>query len=79
MWVDPADPNARNKNTYLSGWNISKTEKKEHLKNIKKKASCNGTIKTIDNVEVIQLQGNHIVYLRQYMNSVGITNIKIKG
>ena len=36
MWVDPADPNARNKNTYLSGWNISKTEKKEHLKKITK-------------------------------------------
>lgn len=75
IWVETF---GRKKNTYLSGWKLSDGEKKDHLKIIKKKASCNGTIKNMNEVEVIQLQGDHVAYLRQYMIDMGIDSLKIK-
>ena len=75
----------RKKNTFISGWNIEESELKEHLKNIKKKIGCNGTIKkkninSIDKI-VVLLQGDHIVYMNNYLitNNINSECIHIKG
>ena len=60
---------------------------KEHLKVIKKKTCCNGTIKELDNVitdtktKVVLLQGDHSEYIREYLLATGINNedIRTKG
>ena len=74
IWVEQ---NGRKKNTYVSGWNISNDELKEHLKYIKKKSACNGSIKEIkrneNNIKVLQLQGEHLVFLNNYLIQNGIT------
>jgi translation initiation factor 1 (eIF-1/SUI1) len=41
----------RKKKTYISGWNISDEQLKEHLKTIKTQRGCNGTIGTIKEKE----------------------------
>ena len=82
IWIETT---GRKKNTYISGWNIDDNILKEHLKNIKKKVACNGTVKNLENIishtelKVIQLQGNHIDYMIDYLTSNGIKNIKVKG
>ena len=71
----------RKKNTYITGWNITDQESKDHLKYIKKKIGCNGTIKIIDNNPTILLQGNHCNFIQKYLVEQGINldNINIKG
>jgi len=117
----------RKNNTFISGWNISEDELKNHLKYIKKKIGCNGTIKKIKksinlinennnsdtdsdsdsdtdsesnslknkeldkksdklknnslNTKILQLQGDHINYMKNYLIDLGINkeNIVIKG
>ena len=77
----------RKKNTYISGWNVTEAELKEHLKAIKKKNGCNGTVKTIQNESTnedeitLQLQGEHVDYVRDYMIQQGVDedNIHVKG
>lgn len=84
IWVEA---NGRKKNTYVSGWDIPDEQLKEHLRTIKKKNGCNGTIKEIPNetntqlLKVIQLQGDHSEYINQYLisHSVDPNNIRIKG
>ena len=82
IWVENL---GRKKNTYITGWNITDVNLKEHLKFIKKKIGCNGTIKKIiiESVEknVILLQGNHTNYIYNYIISQGIDSnyIHIKG
>ena len=84
IWVEA---NGRKKNTYVSGWDIPEDQLKEHLKTIKKKNGCNGTIKEIPNetstqlLKVLQLQGDHSEYINQYLvsHSVDPNNIRIKG
>ena len=82
IWVETF---GRKKNTYISGWMLSKLDIKEHLKNIKKQNGCNGTLKKYlkDNTEidVLMLQGNHIQYMVKYLNDLNISldNIHIKG
>jgi translation initiation factor 1 (eIF-1/SUI1) len=56
--------NGRKKNTFVAGWNLSETDLKEHIKTIKKKNACHGTLKEISSngdkselIKVIQLQG----------------------
>jgi translation initiation factor 1 (eIF-1/SUI1) len=80
--------NGRKKNTYVAGWNIPETELKEHIKTIKKKNACNGTLKEISSngdkselIKVIQLQGDHIDYMRDYLISQDIDEgaIRIRG
>ena len=44
LWVEV---NGKKKNTYIYGWELDKTELKEHLRTIKKKKGCNGKIKNI--------------------------------
>jgi translation initiation factor 1 (eIF-1/SUI1) len=87
IWVETY---GRKKITYITGWNIPETDLKEHLKCIKKKNGCNGTIKEISNESTnnvttmqlqLQLQGDHIDYVRDYLitNGVERTNIHVKG
>lgn len=72
MWLEVY---GRKKITNISGWNITENEIKEHLKLIKKKKGCNGNYKE----NIIQFQGDHIDYMKDYFNSLSITNIIIKG
>jgi translation initiation factor SUI1 len=83
LWVEV---NGRKKNTYILGWELDKSELKEHLRTIKKKRGCNGTIKNMKSeehgeVSVLQLQGNHVEYVKEYIINTGIDsdNIRIKG
>lgn len=72
----------RKKITFLTGWNINNEELKDHMKNIKKKNGCNGTIKTLeDNKTEIQFQGDLVDFLKDYLVKSGIepNNIIIKG
>ena len=71
----------RKKNTYVTGWNITDQESKDHLKYIKKKIGCNGTIKIVDNITTILLQGNHCNFMQKYLVEQGIDldTINIKG
>lgn len=84
IWLET---NGSKKNTYVSGWNLSESELKEHLKTIKKKNGCNGCIKLLPNesnngfINTIQLQGDHVDFVKEYLikNDVNDENIKIKG
>jgi translation initiation factor 1 (eIF-1/SUI1) len=83
IWVESS---GRKKNTYVSGWNLLDTELKEHVKNIKKKIGCNGTLKELTNdksttIKAIQLQGNHVEYMKEYLinHTVDEHLIRIKG
>lgn len=70
--------------TFVHGWNISNDELKEHLKIIKKKKGCNGSIKEIikdtGKIKVLQLQGNNIDFINNYLlqNNIKKESIKIK-
>lgn len=84
IWVETT---GRKKNTYVSGWNIPDDQLKEHLKTIKKKNGCNGTIKDVPNetgselLKVLQLQGDHTDYITNYLilNGIEKDKIRIKG
>ncbi len=82
IWVDQ---NGRKKNTYISGWEISDDELKGHLKIIKKKNGCNGTIKKLSNnieeIKVLQFQGDQTEFVKKYIidQGINIKNIRIKG
>lgn len=75
------------KNTYISDWNINDNELKDHIKFMKKKYGCNGTLKELVNnvdetsVKVVLLQGDHIKSVVEYLKNVGIDSslIKVKG
>ena len=84
IWVEV---NGRKKNTYVAGWNISDSEIKEHIKIIKKKNGCNGTLKELtqdgkpEPIKVIQLQGEHVDYLKSYLKEQNIDQslIRVRG
>jgi translation initiation factor 1 (eIF-1/SUI1) len=82
IWVESF---GKKKNTYIYGWCLEELQLKNHIKNIKKKNGCNGTIKKkmIDSVEltVMQLQGNHIDFMTKYLldNDVELSKINVKG
>jgi translation initiation factor 1 (eIF-1/SUI1) len=84
IWLEVT---GRKKNTFISGWNLSDTELKDHIKIIKKKNGCNGTLKELNvdgekkDSKVIQLQGDHIDYMYEYLKQQNIDSslIKIKG
>jgi translation initiation factor 1 (eIF-1/SUI1) len=81
IWVETR---GRKSDTYISGWNINEDEQKEHLKSIKKKRGCNGSIKEIDKgsgkMKIMQFQGDIKTYVHDYLIGLGISeeNIKIK-
>jgi len=82
IWVET---NGRKKNTFISGWELTDLELKEHIKTIKKKNGCNGSLKEYNNndniIKVIQLQGDHTDYMHEYLlnNDIDESSIKIKG
>jgi len=77
----------RKKKTFVSGWNIPEEQMKEHIKTIKKKNGCNGTIKEVSNEtntgheKVLYFQGDQTEYINQYLitHSIDPNNIHIKG
>ena len=83
IWIEQT---GRKQNTYISGWDIDDVIIKEHLKTIKKKNGCNGSIKNMEvngcSIErVMQLQGNHAEYAKTFISATGIDPdcIYIKG
>ena len=74
----------RKSDTFISGLELNKEELLNHLKIIKKKRGCNGSVKDLLDDEgktslIIQLQGNQKEYLKEYFNNIGFSNIKFKG
>lgn len=85
IWVEVS---GKKKNTYIIGWDISEIELKEHIRIIKKKNGCNGTLKELNMngdkdflVKAIQLQGDKSEYMRKYLIEQDIDEniIRIKG
>jgi translation initiation factor 1 (eIF-1/SUI1) len=81
IWIEER---GRKADTYVYGWDLDEESLKNHLKIIKKKRGCNGSIKEIvkENgpIKVMQLQGNIKDYVVSYLieNGVNEDNIKIK-
>ena len=79
-----SDRNGRKQNTYIVDWNISKEDKKTHLKNLKKKHGCNGTLKNKnfqgEDKFVIHLQGDLKDEVKNYLieNGLDEENIEVK-
>ena len=73
----------RRKNTYVSGLTMEKDELKKHLRELKKIHGCNGTLKKItdenQDIDVIQLQGDNIENVQNYLKVINITNITIRN
>jgi translation initiation factor 1 (eIF-1/SUI1) len=74
IWIEEY---GRKKKTCVSGWNIDDKTINDHLKKIKTSKGCNGTYKE----KIIQLQGNHIDFIKKYIEDTGVCddNIYIKG
>ena len=72
IWIEA---NGKKSNTFISGLPYDSIILKEHLKTLKKKHGCNGSIK--DNV--LQFQGDQIYNLKDYFKLLGITNITINS
>lgn len=79
-----SERNGRKTNTYIVDWDIEKEEIKQHLKNLKKKHGCNGSIKTKmfhgENKDVLHLQGEWRYEVKEYLMSLDINenNIEVK-
>ena len=76
----------RKTNTYISGWNLEKSELKSHLKTLKKMYGCNGSLKLMKTEYdkeyfIMHLQGDKESELISYLveNGVSIDNIVKKG
>ena len=74
----------RKSDTFISGLPLNQEELLNHIKIIKKKKGCNGTVKELlgdDSTTslIIQLQGNQKEYLKEYFINIGFNNIKLKG
>ncbi len=80
IWVET---NGRRKNTYISGLPFDEKEMKEHLKNLKKKHGCNGSLKEVmvesTPVETLHLQGDHVDNIIDYFKQHKINDIKVRG
>ena len=79
IWIEQR---GRKSDTYVYGWNINDDELKNHLKIIKKKKGCNGSIKEITResnpIKVMQLQGNVKDFIISYLRDNGVDNDDIK-
>ena len=85
LWV--AD-RGRKCDTYISHLPYTEAELLAHLKILKKKLGCGGSIQNSKEFESdeliseyfrIHIQGNHKNYINEYFTKLGIKNIKIKG
>lgn len=78
IWIEA---NGRKRTTNISGLLYSETELKEHLKNLKKKHGCNGTVKTVKIVEenklILQFQGDHANNMETYFEDLGFVDITV--
>ena len=74
IWVESF---GRKKITYISGWDLPVKDIKDHIKIIKKRHGCNGTIKN----NIIQFQGNIPDYVKLHLIDKGIDtdNIRIRN
>lgn len=77
-----SEKNGRKTNTYLIKWDIDKNEKKDHLKFLKKKHGCNGSIKIKkfqgNDYESIHLQGDFKEEIKEYLLSKNISEETIE-
>jgi translation initiation factor 1 (eIF-1/SUI1) len=80
IWVEER---GRKADTYIHGWDIDNESLKNHLKIIKKKKGCNGSIKNIvketGSITVMQLQGNIKDFVIAYLKDNGINEDNIKN
>lgn len=79
IWVETS---GKRKNTFITGLPFDEDQLKEHLKNLKKKHGCNGSIKetVVENVSTttLQLQGDHLDNIIDYFKKYAINNIIIR-
>lgn len=77
-----SERNGRKTNTYILDWNIDKEDMKTHLRNLKRKYGCNGSIKIKkyqgEEKEAIHLQGELKMEVKEYLISNGIEESKIE-
>lgn len=75
IWIETR---GRKCDTYIHKWSIDDNALKEHLKNIKRKKGCNGSIKEMTKetgkIKVFHLQGNHKEFLIEYLIKNGIAS-----
>jgi translation initiation factor 1 (eIF-1/SUI1) len=74
----------RKSDTFISGLPLEEQELLDHLKTIKKRKGCNGSVKELLGEDgttslIIQVQGNQKDYLKEYFINLGFNNIKLKG
>ncbi len=74
--------------TYISHLPYSEEELHVHLKFLKKKLGCGGSVQNSKDFETeefvqpyfrIHIQGNKKTYIKDYFTQLGIKNIKVKG
>ncbi len=69
----------RKADTYIINWELSEDDLKSHLKKMKQKFGCNGSIKMVDyegkEVKALHLQGDKIQDAKKYLITLSI-NIK---
>ena len=79
-----SERSGRKTNTYIVDWNITKDDMKNHLKNLKRKHGCNGSIKKKlfhgEEKEVLHLQGEWKLEIKEYLISIDVNenNIEVK-
>ena len=75
------DVKGKKKMTFVENWDLEKDELKEHLKILKKRLGCNGSVKNTDEGIIFQLQGDKKDIIRQYLidNNINEENIYVKG
>jgi translation initiation factor 1 (eIF-1/SUI1) len=78
IWVENM---GKKKNTYITGLTFSSDVMKNHLRTLKKKHGCNGSlqIKEDTNQQMIHLQGNQLNNMIDYFTELGVSNIITKG
>lgn len=70
--------NAKKSTTLIENWNIPIDELKQHLKTLKTKLGCNGSVKNKDDEIKFQLQGDKKYEVIEYLKNNGINESKIK-
>lgn len=74
IWVESY---GRKKITFISGWDLPVNDIRKHIKIIKKRHGCNGSLKN----NIIQFQGNIPDYVKLHLIDKGIDkdNIRIRN
>ena len=76
------DKKGKHYNTYIVGWDLPDKEIKETMEKLKKRFGCGGAIKNItyngSETQSINLQGNFVIKVGEYMKSLKLENLIIK-